>query len=163
MRGIHRSVAGEFPAKRLVTGSFDIFFDLCLNKLLSKQSLGWWFETPSRSLWCHCNVQLYLCSVLFIKRMRAILHSIPVNPPASIFPARVIYNLKPSCAYMVIRGSQLFVEHCFERRCIFLFKFQSRLLVTDNMSTKWLYYHIHANHIRRIILCVALFCVISAF
>ena len=21
----------------------------------SKQSWGWWFDTPSRSLWCHCN------------------------------------------------------------------------------------------------------------
>ena len=26
-----------------------------LNKLLSKQSRHMWFETPSRSLWCHCN------------------------------------------------------------------------------------------------------------
>ena len=24
-------------------------------KRLSKQSRGWWFETPSRPLWCHCN------------------------------------------------------------------------------------------------------------
>ena len=30
-------------------------FDLCLNKRLSKQSWGWWFETPSCSFWCHCN------------------------------------------------------------------------------------------------------------
>ena len=30
-------------------------FDLRLNKRLSKQSWGWWFETPSRSLWRHCN------------------------------------------------------------------------------------------------------------
>ena len=96
----------------------DIFFDLCLNKRLSKQSLGWWFETPSRSLWRHCFVQLCLCSVLFVKRTRAILHSIHVNPPASIFPTGVIYNPKPSCAYMVIRGSQLLVKPCFERRCI---------------------------------------------
>ena len=27
-----------------------------LNKRLSKQSWGWWFETPSRSLWRHRNV-----------------------------------------------------------------------------------------------------------
>ena len=27
-----------------------------LNKRLSKQSWGWWFETPSRSLRRHCNV-----------------------------------------------------------------------------------------------------------
>ena len=30
-------VPGEFPAQRLVTQSFDVFLDLCLNKLLSKQ------------------------------------------------------------------------------------------------------------------------------
>ena len=31
------------------------FFYLHLNKRLSKQSRRWWFETPSRPLWCHCN------------------------------------------------------------------------------------------------------------
>ena len=46
VRGIHRSP---------VTRSFDVFFDLRLNKQLSKQSWGWWFETPSCSLWRHCN------------------------------------------------------------------------------------------------------------
>ena len=48
-------VPGEFPSQRPVTRSFDVFFDLCLNKWLSKQSGGWWFETPSHSLWRHCN------------------------------------------------------------------------------------------------------------
>ena len=47
---------GEFPSQRPVTRSFDVFFDLRLNKSWSKQSWGWWFETPSRSLWRHCNV-----------------------------------------------------------------------------------------------------------
>ena len=46
---------GEFPTQRPVTRSFDIFFDLRLNKRLSKQPCGWWFETPSWSLWRHCN------------------------------------------------------------------------------------------------------------
>ena len=46
---------GEFPSRGPVTWSFDVFFDLRLNKRLSKQSWGWWFETPTRSLWCHCN------------------------------------------------------------------------------------------------------------
>ena len=32
------SVPGEFPTQRLVTRSFDVFFDLRLNKRLSKQS-----------------------------------------------------------------------------------------------------------------------------
>ena len=49
-------VPGEFPTQKPVTQSFDIFFDLHLNKLLSKQSWGWWFETPPWSLWRQCNV-----------------------------------------------------------------------------------------------------------
>ena len=39
-------VTGEIPAQRPVTQSFDVFCDLRLNKRLSKQSRGWWFETP---------------------------------------------------------------------------------------------------------------------
>ena len=48
-------VTGEFPAQRPVTQSFDVFFDLRPNKRLSKQSRGWWFETPSRLSCRHCN------------------------------------------------------------------------------------------------------------
>ena len=48
-------VTGEFPSQRPVTRSFDVFFDLRLNKRSSKQSWGWWFDTPSRSLWRHYN------------------------------------------------------------------------------------------------------------
>ena len=49
------TVPGEFPAQRPVTQSFDIFVDLRPNKRVSKQSWGWWFETPSCTLWRHCN------------------------------------------------------------------------------------------------------------
>ena len=48
-------VSGEFPTQRPVTRSFDVFFDLRLNKRLSKQLWGWWFETLSSPLWRHCN------------------------------------------------------------------------------------------------------------
>ena len=48
-------ITGEFPTQRPVTRSLDVFFDLCLNKRLSKQWWGWWFETPSCPLWRHCN------------------------------------------------------------------------------------------------------------
>ena len=44
------------PTQRPVTRSFDVVFDLRLNKRLSKQSKGWWFETPSRPIWHHRNV-----------------------------------------------------------------------------------------------------------
>ena len=42
-------VTGELPTQRSVTRSFDVFFDLRLNKRLSS-------ETPSWSLWRQCNV-----------------------------------------------------------------------------------------------------------
>ena len=43
-------VTDGFPSQRLVTQSFDVFYDVRLNKRL-------WFETPWRSLWRHCNVR----------------------------------------------------------------------------------------------------------
>ena len=50
-------LCGEFTTQRTATRSSDVFFDLRMNKRLSKQSRGWWFETPLRSLWRHCNDQ----------------------------------------------------------------------------------------------------------
>ena len=51
---------GEFTGPRWIpcTKASDaelcfFFFDLRPNKRLSKQSWGWWFETPSRPLWRH--------------------------------------------------------------------------------------------------------------
>ena len=38
-------VTGEFSAQMPVTRNFDLFFDLRLNKRLSKQSRRMWFET----------------------------------------------------------------------------------------------------------------------
>ena len=48
-------VTGGFPSQRPVNRNFDAFFDLRLNKRLSKQSRCQWFETPSHSLWRHYN------------------------------------------------------------------------------------------------------------
>ena len=52
-------VTGDFPTQRKVKRSFDVFFDLRLKKRLSKQWRGWWFGTPSRPLWRHCNVMFW--------------------------------------------------------------------------------------------------------
>ena len=55
------SLCGQFTGhrwilpQRTVTRSFDFFFELLLNKWLSKQSWGWWFETPSLSSWRASN------------------------------------------------------------------------------------------------------------
>ena len=53
--GIHRSPVNS-PHK--VQWPWPLMFSLicALNKGLSTQSWGWWFEMPSRSLWRHCNI-----------------------------------------------------------------------------------------------------------
>ena len=43
------TVTGGFQSQRTVARSFDVFFDLRLNKWLSKQSRRRWFKS---SLWC---------------------------------------------------------------------------------------------------------------
>ena len=58
--GLFATGPGEFPTQRPVTRSFDVFFDLRLNKRLSKQPWGWWFETLPWSLWRHCNVTVQI-------------------------------------------------------------------------------------------------------
>ena len=56
-------LCGEFTGDRWIptTKASDAelwcFFYLHLNKRLSKQSWGWWFETLSRPLWRRCNVR----------------------------------------------------------------------------------------------------------
>ena len=55
-------LCGEFTGHRRIpfTRASDadiwfLFFNLRLNKRLSNEPWGWWFETPSRSWWRHCN------------------------------------------------------------------------------------------------------------
>ena len=67
-------VTGEFPSQRRVSRSFDVFFHLRLNKRLSKQLWGWWFETPSRPLWRHCNVS-WVATGMYVKNPTYILQN----------------------------------------------------------------------------------------
>ena len=77
-------VTGEFPAQKPVTRIFDVFFDLRLNKRLSKQSWGWCFETPSSSLCRYRNalvkrtlVYLQLRYVVYETHLTKSTHSHP--------------------------------------------------------------------------------------
>ena len=54
VQGIHRSPVNS-PHKGQWRGALMFSLICTLNKQLSKQSWGWWFEMPSRSLWRHCN------------------------------------------------------------------------------------------------------------
>ena len=53
--------AGNSPLTKTSDDELWCFFYLCLNKRLSKQPWGWWFETPSCSLWRHCDVIIGCC------------------------------------------------------------------------------------------------------
>ena len=79
-------VTGEFPAQSPLTRSFYILFDLRLNKRLSKQSSGLWFETPWRSLWYQCNVKSN--SEYYVSFMTSIKWKWPLH-----YPVRLISNL----------------------------------------------------------------------
>ena len=56
VRGIHRSPVNS-PHESQWRGALLFSLTCALNKRLSKQSRGWWFETPMRSLWRHCTVK----------------------------------------------------------------------------------------------------------
>ena len=51
---------GEFTGHRQWRRALMFSLICALNKRLIKQSCGWWFETPWRPLWCHCNVLCFL-------------------------------------------------------------------------------------------------------
>ena len=103
---------GEFPAQRPVTRSFDVFFDLRLNKRLSKQSWGWWFETPSCSLWRHRNAEFTICN----------------NGP--VFSTR---NIQPPCTFL---GWE-FVRN--DPVCVFTFFFLLKTMQHRNDITREYY------------------------
>ena len=84
-------VTGEFPTQRPVTRSFDVFFDLCLNKRLSKPLWGWWFKMPSRPLWRHCNGEHEVNTRITIAHT----HCHPRLPPLVHFQWRIC-NLQQS-------------------------------------------------------------------
>ena len=58
-------VIGGLSSQRPVTRSFDVVFDLCLNKRLKKQSRRRWSETPSRSLWRLRNDRWFFFNIIW--------------------------------------------------------------------------------------------------
>ena len=63
--GIHRSPVNS-PHKGQWRGA--LMFSLICNRCLNKQPCGWWFATPSGSLWRHCNVWNATQSPAYIAR-----------------------------------------------------------------------------------------------
>ena len=69
VRGIHRSPVNS-PHKGQWRGALMFSLVCALNKRLSKHSWGWWFETPSRPLWSHCNAM----SIIYVKCSVSLFH-----------------------------------------------------------------------------------------
>ena len=87
---------GEFPTQRPVTRSCDVFFDLRLNKRLSKQPWGWWFETPSLSLCRHCNDKHQSETISPVAPLRNVSgadHSL-FHPPVTMVTHRIGFVMK---------------------------------------------------------------------
>ena len=98
-------VPGEFPAHRPVTRSFDVFFDLCLNKRLTKQSWGWWFETQSGSLWRHCNVYTWIWYIDLWMR-------ITDKMPTVIWNLSKFFSVKHYCIRIVFFWNTMAEHYC---------------------------------------------------
>ena len=103
-------VPGEFPAQRPVTRCFDVFLDLRLNKRLSKQWWGWWFETLSCPLWRHRNGGH--CPVMQSSLYNSIWDRAPADEIYGRWNARVP-NLQVSCSDLKIghQGSSPSNDH----------------------------------------------------
>ena len=94
-------VIGEYPAQRTVTRSFAVFFDLRLNKRLSKQWWGWWFETPSRPLWRHCNAFfIYVFNLISVCTCRLQLLA-AVDKECFVINPKVLKQAHVWCIYQI--------------------------------------------------------------
>ena len=117
MLGIHRSPVNS--PQRPMTPSFDDFFDLCLNKRLSKQSWGWWFERPLRSLWRHCNGLIwYEPKQWLLVDMPHICHAhmweILLQPG---YPFRKKINTNRTQGDRIVYNKMFYVGKPLQRRC----------------------------------------------
>ena len=96
--------SGEFPAQRPVTRSFDVSFDLCLNKRLRKQAWVWWFETHSLILrHAHTNATYYGISCNDIR-----------NTPTSVVFQHIFDTAMSHCKS---RDSLTQTQHCLKPIC----------------------------------------------
>ena len=129
-------LCGEFTGhrwiphtQRPVTRSFDVFFDLSLNKRLSKQWWGWWVEMPSHPSWRHCSVWLLLDRLwpVVAKQFEAINLSLILLPSTvkrfrnSLVFIHLLNNLRRTyssiwhkvCCYLILNISSLWLSNYY--------------------------------------------------
>ena len=94
-------VIGKFPSQKPGTRGLDIFFDLCLNKQLSKQLWGWCFEMPSHSSWRHCNVCSTTQSAFQVEELMTLFKE---HIWKSYFPTNQVSMRQIICGWLILDG-----------------------------------------------------------
>ena len=110
-------LCGEFAGHRWIPrtngqwrGALMFSLICALNKRLSKQSQGWWFETSSRPLWRHCNeTTAWLSNVVIILSR---IHLYP-STTAVIF---IIFTSRKATVFREIAGDILKHGTCSMQR-----------------------------------------------
>ena len=103
VRGIHRPPVNS-PHKGQWHGKCWCFLWSAPEKRLSKQSWGWWFETPSRPSWRHCNVLTFGWRKLLLSKISNV-HMRLVDPSRISNNTSIdfILNMGPWCTTLVAR------------------------------------------------------------
>ena len=109
------SMCGEFAGHRWIplTKPSDAELWICVwceYKRLSKQSWGWWFETPSRSLWRHCDdTQSHGVETLWERMIRCLTYKKSLHT----FHTRRWKYSKYDLGVFVMELSHTFAWHCW--------------------------------------------------
>ena len=107
-------VTGEFHSQRPVTRRFDIFYDLRLNKRLSKRSESWWFETPQRSIWRHCNVTPSINNTHYLE---VVYHYVTLRHLSPFIGAKFAINLwSTTCTQAIYKGVRYLMANFWHLR-----------------------------------------------
>ena len=110
------------PHKGQWRGALMFFIYLRLNKRLSKQSWGWWFETLSRPLWSHCNAS----PTFELFSQRQVVHLLYISEAAEMVNCRVVREIEifptPTNTVMILIyhvNSGMQWHWTFDRRLVF--------------------------------------------
>ena len=129
-------VTGGFPSQRPVTRSFDVFFDLRLNKRLGKQSRRRWFKTPSGSLWRHCNVlDLWLNMFLLMRDVTDVTSSLISQDCVLYIGSEISRHLKVMAPMGIYNGDQ--VTHIGYDLLVRVWRPQATLSILCQQGKTW--------------------------
>ena len=125
----------NYPHKALWRGALMFSLICTLNKRLSKQSWGWWFEMPSRQLWRHCNVSER--RVVVNPLISLIFAGLASHSDSALWPFRLChYGIKTMNKYRFLIHSGLVVpsNHTCQNYKLYIYD-PGLLLVTKKHMT----------------------------